>query len=122
MHKEYHIPSWNPLRFEKIQKETHTNIEPVNAVKEGIFGDIYEEGETETSSNHHLLGHYGGIQHECHELNFINKDISNDRHLTLDEINRALEWKLLFQFDSDHNLEFSWADWAGFISLSTRRA
>ena len=69
--KEYNFPSWDSLRLERIQKITKTEIKPINAFEEGIFEDCYEEGETETTSNHHLTGNYKGIQNEFHELNFI---------------------------------------------------
>jgi uncharacterized protein YwqG len=111
IYKEYDVPSWDSLRLEKIQKETNAIIQPIDSFKEGIFEDIYEEGETETTSNHHLLGHYKGIQNEYHELNFLDKNTSDLQNLTLAEINKALKWKLLFQFDSDNNLEMSWGDW-----------
>lgn len=107
IYKEYQIPSWDSLRFEKIQKEIITNIKPIDAFHEDIFELIYNEEET----NHHLLGHYQGIQNEFYELNFLTLNTSNIEHLTLDEINNALKWKLLFQFDSDNNLEISWGDW-----------
>ncbi len=111
IYKEYDLPSWDSLKLEKIQKETNTNIKPIDSFKEGIFEDAYEEGETETTSNHHLLGHYKGIQNEYHELNFLDKNTSDLQNLTLTEINKALKWKLLLQFDSDNNLEISWGDW-----------
>jgi uncharacterized protein YwqG len=111
IYNEYNVPSWDSLILEKIQKETNTNIKPIDAFKEGTYENVYEEEETETTSNHHLLGHYKGIQNEFHELNFLDTGSSNFEHLTLDEINEALKWKLLFQFDSDNNLEISWGDW-----------
>ena len=52
-----------------------------------------------------------GIQHGAIELNIIGVDPMDSKKVTLGEINKALEWKLLFQFDSDDNLEFSWGDW-----------
>ena len=109
--KEYNIPSWDSLRIERIQKNTKTDIKPINAFEEGLFEDSYEEGEIETTSNHHLLGNYKGIQNEYHELNFIDFKIGDLEKMTLAEIEKALKWKLLFQFDSDDNLEISWGDW-----------
>lgn len=111
IYKEYDLPSLDSLRLEKIQKETNTNIKPIDAFKDGVFEDVYEERETETTSNHHLLGHYKGIQNEYHELNFLDMKIGDSQDLSLDEINKALKWKLLLQFDSDNNLEISWGDW-----------
>lgn len=111
IHKEYNFPSWDSLRLERIQKITGTDIKPINAFKEGIYEDSYEQGETETTSNHHLTGNYKGIQNEFHELNFIDSEIEDFKNLTILEIEKALKWKLLFQFDSDDNLEISWGDW-----------
>lgn len=109
IYKEYGYPSWDSLRLERIQKITGTDIKPINAFKEGIFEDSY--GEEETTSNHHLLGNYKGIQNEFHELNFVDFKNRNLENLTISEIGEALQWKLLFQFDSDKNLEISWGDW-----------
>lgn len=111
IYTEYHIPSWDSLPLEKIYQETHTDIKPIDAFIESVFEDVYEEGETETTSNHHLIGHYNGIQNEFHELNFLDKGTSDSEHLTLEDINNALKWKLLFQFDSDDHLDVSWGDW-----------
>lgn len=111
IYREYNTPSWDSLRLERIQKITKTEIKPINAFEEGIFENSYEEGETETTSNHHLLGNYKGIQNEYHELNFIDFEISDFEKMKLSEINQALKWKLLFQFDSDDNLEINWGDW-----------
>lgn len=109
--KDYNFPSWDSLRLERIQKETGTNIKPIDAFKEGIFENQYDEGETETTSNHHLIGNYDGIQNEFHELNFIDYEIKDFDNLPTAEIEKALKWKLLFQFDSDNNLEISYGDW-----------
>lgn len=108
---EYDLPSADSLRLEKIHQETRTVVKPAHAFKEGIFEDMYDEGESETSSNHHLTGHYKGIQNEFHELNCLGSGFSETGQLTMEDINAALQWKLLFQFDSDNNLEFSFADW-----------
>lgn len=111
IYKEYGLPSWDSLRLERIQKITGTPIKPIKAFKEGIFEDSYEEGENESTSNHHLLGNYKGIQNEFHELNFVDFKNRNLEDLTITEIENALQWKLIFQFDSDKNLEISWGDW-----------
>lgn len=111
IYNEYNIPSWDSLRLERIQKITKTDIKPINAFEKGIFEDSYEKEETETTSNHHLIGNYKGIQNEYHELNFIDFEIEDFEKMTVAEIEKALKWKLLFQFDSDDNLEISWGDW-----------
>ena len=111
IYKEYSFPSWDSLRLERIQKETGTDIKPINAFEEGFFEDSYDAGETGTTSNHHLVGNYKGIQNEFHELNLIDFEIEDYEDLTIDEIGKALKWKLLFQFDSDDNLEISFGDW-----------
>ena len=70
----------------------------INYSLPSIFEDSYEEGETETTSNHHLIGNYNGIQNEYHELNFVDFEIGDFEKMTLTEIEKALKWKLLFQF------------------------
>ncbi|MFK7933295.1 MAG: YwqG family protein [Saprospiraceae bacterium] len=111
LYKEYGLPSWDSLRLEKIHKLTGTKTKPINLFAEGIFEESYEVGETEMTSNHHLLGNYKGIQHEFYELDCVNFKIKNIKNLTIAEIEKALKWRLLFQFDSDNNLEISWGDW-----------
>lgn len=111
MYKEYNMPSWDSLRLEKIQKSTGTDVKPIDAFEDGIFEDCYEEGETETTSNHHLIGNYRGIQNEYHELDCVDFDFKDLENMELFEIEKALKWKLLFQFDSDNNLEVSVGDW-----------
>jgi len=105
--KEYNSPSWDSLRLERIQKITGTDVKPINAFEEEIF----EELENETISNHHLIGNYKGIQGEYYELSVTNFKIENFKKMTLPEIEKALKWQLLFQIDSDKNLELSWGDW-----------
>jgi len=109
IYKEYNFPSWDSLRVALIQKEAKTDISPINAFEEGFFENDTEESET--TSNHHLLGNYNGIQDEFHELNFIDDEVKEHDNLSLEQMQKALKWKLLFQFDSDNNLEMSWGDW-----------
>jgi len=109
--KEYGFPSWDSIWAEKIKQETGTDIEPSNAFEEGIFEERYDEGESESTSNHHLLGYYIGIQNEYHEMTFVDYEKSNFENMTMKEINEALQWKLLFQFDSDKNLNVGIGDW-----------
>lgn len=111
MYKEYNFPSWDSLRLERIQKITGTDVKPIDAFEDGIFEDYYEVGETESTSNHHLVGNYRGIQNEYHELDSIDFEIKDLENMELFEIEKALKWKLLFQFDSDNNLEISVGDW-----------
>ncbi len=109
LEQEYNIPSWDALSLERIYQETKTDIKPIDAFDEAIFDAKYEDGESETTSNHHLLGPYQGIQHESHELNFV--QIKDFQQPSLAEINQALAWKLLLQIDSDDQLELIWGDW-----------
>lgn len=110
IYKEYNIPSWDSLHLERIQKITNSAVQPINAYDEGFIDAIYEAGETESTSNHHLLGNYKGIQNEYHELSFIDR-VDSFEKIELTEIESALKWKLLFQFDSDDHLEMNWGDW-----------
>lgn len=76
-----------------------------------IFNEeVFEKGllhdEDERNSNHHLLGYYNGIQHNYYQL-----DLIKEKGKTIEEINKALEWKLLLQLDSDNNLDAMWGDW-----------
>jgi uncharacterized protein YwqG len=110
IYNEYFIPSWDSLQLEKIQKIKTAEIEPIDAFLEGFADEMYEEGETETTPNHHLFGNYNGIQNEFHQLNFINIQSADVNELKLSDIEDALKWKLLFQFDSDENIEMVWGD------------
>lgn len=110
IYKEYEFPSWNSLRLERIQKITGTEINPIDAFEHGIIEDSFEDGETETTSNHHLLGNYKGIQNEYHELEFINFEITNFENLTISQIEEALKWKLLFQISSDNIIDLNYGD------------
>ncbi|MFK8102614.1 MAG: YwqG family protein [Saprospiraceae bacterium] len=105
----YDFPGWDALRLERIYQASQTDIKPIDAFDEAIFDAKYEDGESETTSNHHLLGPYQGIQHESYELNFVS--IKDFQQVTLAEIDQALEWKLLLQIDSDDLLELSIGDW-----------
>lgn len=110
IYKEYSIPSWGALRLARIQKSTGTALKPLNAFREEIFEDSYEEEETETTANHRLIGNYRGIQHEYHELNFIETKIEDVEKTALPEIEKALKWRLLFQLDSDDKLNWNYLD------------
>ena len=110
IYREYHFPSWDSMKMERIQKMTQTDLKPIDAFEEAIFDRKYDEGESETTSNHHLLGNYQGIQNEYHELDFVDEtgDIGS---LSMATMEQALQWKLLMQFDSDNQLKISWGDW-----------
>lgn len=111
IYKDYSFPSWDSLALDQIQKKAKTDIRPVDAFLEGAFEEIYDQNETETTSNHHLIGLYQGIQHEYHESSFyeVEEDYFVDPEYNMTK--KALEWKLLFQFDSDVNLDISIGDW-----------
>lgn len=109
-YEDFNFPSWDSLRAEKIFRESGTNISPNEAFEEGIFEEMYDEGETETTPNHHLLGLYQGIQNEFHELSMANNP-KNLMDLSVSDINELLQWKLLFQLDSDENLNLNIGDW-----------
>jgi len=86
-------------------------VSPIDVFEDSFYENIYDEGESETTSNHHLLGYANGIQHNYHELNFIETVNHNIENISGSELNEALKWKLLFQCDSDDNLGISWGDW-----------
>jgi len=117
--KEYSIPSYDSFTLDKISKEIGTEIKPIDAYNEGLHKALYNEGESETTSNHHLLGNYTGIQNEFHELNFSKIAIKDIHDISLDELKELLKWRLLFQFDSDDNLDFCWGDWGRIIFFYT---
>ena len=108
--KEYHVPSWDSLRVERIIK-TH-NIKKRNHVPftEKVYETelLYEDGEGEMTANHHLLGLYNGIQNEYQEMTFVEKHF---KKMTIEAIDKALEWKLLLQIDSDKLMKWNWVDW-----------
>ncbi len=107
--QEFHIPSWDSLSIERLQKLSDIDIKSIPSFKEDFYEKGYYSDESEMTSNHHILGYYKGIQNEFHELNFT--EATNLKNLSIQEIDNALKWKLLFQIDSDDHLEFSWGDW-----------
>jgi len=105
-HVQYDTPSWDSLILFLIQLNVKNKIDNTFAYNENILDQTSREFE----SDHHLLGYYFPIQGGYLELDFI-KSTTKIEHLTKVEIEKALEWKLLFQADSDKNLNISWGHW-----------
>ena len=110
--QEYYLPSWDSLKIERLVRNTDRNIKRTSIFAEEIYEQslLQNEGETELTTNHHLLGNYNGIQHEYYELELIKVRASLE-NLSIEQIDKALNWKLLFQLDSDRNLGLNWGDW-----------
>jgi uncharacterized protein YwqG len=106
---DYNFPSWDSLRLEKLCRQLGTDIKPIDAFGENIFEQSYDEGETEQTPNHHLMGLYQGIQNEFIEIDFITSTAKIE-DLTITEIDKALEWRLLFQMDSETELDLFFGD------------
>ncbi len=108
---EYYLPDVESLYMELLL-DGASYQEKVNVFQEEIYENepLYEKGESEMTPNHHLLGHYRGIQHEYYQLEAIGSRIGI-QNPSKEEIKRALEWKLLFQFDSDNNHGLPIGDW-----------
>lgn len=109
--KEYHVPSWDSLRVKRIATKHKINKRNYQVFKEEVWEDelLYEKGENEMTSNHHLLGLYNGIQNEYYETEFV--EFKNFKKMSVEEIDKALNWKLLLQIDSDKLMNWSWGDW-----------
>lgn len=111
IYNEYHIISPDSLIIENIILQKDKGINRYDILKgEEFYEEIHqsEGGFNEHESNHHLLGNYNAIQSAFEELScidYIEGESPKDR------IKRGREWKLLFQIDSDNNLNISWGDW-----------
>lgn len=112
--QDYRVPPWDSLKVLKILKEVGITS---SIFKANLYSheDIYEkallEDENEALiSKHLMLGHYEGVQHSYVELG-LSQISTKEKELSIEEIDNALEWKLLFQIDSDSNLDISWGDW-----------
>jgi len=105
---EYTISSWDSFFVEKIQLETSTSIKSSDIFKHDENDDFYSYlGEEQ--SRHRLLGHYDSIQHGYIETDLIDTKYDFNKP-SLATINKALEWRLLFQFDSDNNMDLNIID------------
>lgn len=71
---------------------------------------FYEERENEMTTNHHLLGFEDVVQFGFHQENLIPPKTKME-NLSLNQMQEILKWRLLFQCDSDENLNLSWGDW-----------
>ena len=92
--------------MEKIKIESKTDIKLYDSFEEKDSDIIYSEKDS-NQPDHHLLGYYNGIQSEYRELDITQTTI---RNLDLDSIKEALNWVLLFQMDSDDNLNLNFVD------------
>lgn len=104
---DYQCPSWDSVYMDWVEAHTQSEIAPIYAFQEEFTAKNYNQGATEMTPNHRLLGRYKGIQNEFIELEFLEK--SSEKYKTeLARLEAAMEWKLLFQFDSDpkFNLKF----------------
>lgn len=79
----------------------------IDEVKE----DLGISDKDEEISDHHLLGHYHGIQHSFHELELIEGGDKAFADFTTADFQAASKWLLLFQIGSDEDLNFSIGDW-----------
>ena len=102
----YTVPSWHSLYMEKIKLDFALQTDPIDSIKEGYFD---EPPFTEEGPEHRILGNYFGIQNEYMELAFIDSR-GPAEEFQIDSINKAIDWKLLFQLDSDDNLDLNIID------------
>lgn len=110
--REYHLPSWNSLKLERLLKSIDGDIKQTAIFRKEVHEEsLFLDGdEIELTTNHHLLGNYNGIQHGYHELELL-EGRTRQKNLSIKKIDEALKWKLLFQLDSDNNLGLNWGDW-----------
>lgn len=106
---DYSHPSANSLRIEKNKKIFDINLSALDAFQDDFFEKKYDKNDSEDIANHKLLGLYEGIQDEYQEL-ILSDIFDNPAELTIEQINRGLEWTLLFQMDSDQDLQFNYLD------------
>jgi len=107
---EYYIPSIDSLRLERILLKENIKDRYPDMFRAAVYENdlLLDQNEKETTSNHHLLGIYNGIQHEYYESHFVKYDFKKP---TIKSIDKALDWKLLLQIDSDNLMGWNWADW-----------
>ena len=112
MHTEYYNASWDSLDSERFERQHSSSSKRSMIFHEDVFelGLLSNPGEKELDSKHHMLGRYLGVQNEYCELHLANIKTKFPK-LSFAEIDQALEWKLLLQFDSDDSLGFQWGDW-----------
>ncbi len=110
INKTFYVPSFDSLRVDRIAKKHNIKKRNYPIFTKEVYEEelFYEDGENEMTSNHHLLGLYNGIQNEYHEIELIN---SNSKNINIEDIEKALNWKLLLQLDSDKLMNWSWGDW-----------
>lgn len=111
VYDEYHPISQESLQFERLIRTEKIDNIPNVVMKEDVYeyDMLFDMGENEMTPNHHLLGIYNGIHNEYLQLELLKKRIRINK-LSLDQIEGALQWKLLFQMDSDGNLNFMIGD------------
>lgn len=106
---DYSFPSANSLLIEKNKRILNISLPALDAFQDELFERKYDENDSEDTANHRILGLYEGIQDEYQEL-ILNHIFHNPTDLTIEQINKSLEWKLLFQMDSDRDLKFNYLD------------
>jgi uncharacterized protein YwqG len=107
---EYYLPSYDSIWAELLMAPSKGN-----AIHDMFVDDFWEETdyfeELDKGSNHHLLGHYQGIQHNGYETELVDTGKNPFRRQTTKDLEAASQWLLLFQLDSDNALDFCIGDW-----------
>lgn len=102
---EYTLPDLGSSYFKKMKLEHdlahYSDLFQSELLEEKVF-----ETKDSSDGNHHLLGHYQSVQLNPLEPKFTSLEELSKRQ----KLEQSLEWKLLFQFDSDSVLDFNFID------------
>lgn len=101
---EYMIPWGDSLQVKLYHLENGTASKNMD-----ISEQFIDEYVRESESDHHLLGYYVGLQESIYELNGFKTD-KYFPEISEDSVKKGLEWRLLFQLDSDRSVNINWLD------------
>jgi uncharacterized protein YwqG len=107
----YFFPKRSVELAQLLKQNNIPQSEYYEIINEEIYNDqlLYDEEEGSGCTNHHLLGYHQNIQFYYYQFSLLNLS-HRIKKLSLKKIEEALEWKLLFQFDSDGYLNMYWGD------------
>jgi uncharacterized protein YwqG len=107
--ESYTTPYYSSLYYELEMLKSNIKV-PSEII---IDGEIYfEQIFNEQRVVHQFLGHYKGVQNEHIEFSIEDDKYTYNKlpQKTILEIEKALEWILLLQIDTDKKLDFYWGD------------
>ncbi len=114
MELDLSIPSIDSLKYLKYCRENNFLFHQYPVCDEVVYEEDLLQMDMANiyKSDHRLLGVYHEIQVGGYELNFVNNKSFDGKYEKLDtrQIGEAMKWELLFQMDSDRNLELMFGD------------